>query len=153
RTDLVGRLLVREPGLPGRSPGQAIARGDVLHLLLPERREDPPRADRVARHFRRGGLQRDDLREADHAVLRRDVSGLVDRADEAVRRGNVDDPSPVPPAQPWQGGPRAWQVCRPVDREIGGRPRPPAYHCPTATRRFSITEELMRPAAARRRYR
>src|SRR5438034_2467366 len=126
RRELAGRLLPREQRMPRLIDGQTLTRGEVRHLLLHERSEHPARTDRVARHARRGRLERDHLREAEHSVLGRDVSGLVHRADQAVRRRDVDDPSPVAAAHPGERGANPVKHRREVDREnrvpaLGGK--------------------------------
>src|SRR5437773_906204 len=86
RRELAGRLLPREQRMPRLIDGQTLTRGEVRHLLLHERSEHPARTDRVARHARRGRLERDHLREAEHSVLGRDGLGHVGRA---VRDGHA----------------------------------------------------------------
>ena len=101
RTELLGRdklprrLLLEQQRFSRGLDRDDFFRGTRFDLALHERREHPPRADRVARDAGARGLERGDLREAEQAVLGRDVRGLARRGDKAMRRGDVDDPAPV----------------------------------------------------------
>src|SRR5690606_6176283 len=80
---------------PGLLLADTVPLGAGVDLLLHEARQHPARADRVAGHARAGRLEGDDLRQADDAVLGRDIGGLLDGGDLAVRRRDVDDAAPV----------------------------------------------------------
>ena len=79
---------------PRESPAGA---GLVCQLGLKERCPHVGRADGVDRDTVPADLQRDRLREADEAVLGRDVGRLVGAGDQPVYRGHVDDPAPGAP--------------------------------------------------------
>src|SRR5207302_11012705 len=81
-----GLLLGQQPALCFFRRELLTAR-QIVDLLLHERREHPAGTDGVAGDRRRGGLERDHLGKAQHAVLRGDVSPLRRRGDQPVRRG------------------------------------------------------------------
>ena len=105
--DLLDHLLAR----------QAVRLGLLVDLALDQGRAHIARADRVAGDVQGRGLERHDLGQADHAMLGGDVGRLVGRGDQAVRRGDVDDPAPAPPAHARQGGVDRVVVGREVDRQ------------------------------------
>ena len=98
---------------------------DVADLLFHQRRPHPAGADRIAGHAAAGGLEADHLGQADQPVLGRDIGGLVRRSDEAVRGGDVDDPSPALLFHLRHRGGDAVERGRQIDRQdcvpLGGR--------------------------------
>ncbi len=64
-----------------------------------------------------GGLDRGDLGQPDEAVLGADIGGLVAAGDEAVRRGDIDDPPPAPRDHQRQRRFRGVKRRREVDRD------------------------------------
>ena len=89
----------------------------IVDLLLHERRQHPAGADRVAGDSGGRGLERHDFRQAEDAVLRRDVGRLLRRRDQAMGRGDVDDPSPIARLHVRQGGADGVKRGREVDRD------------------------------------
>ena len=73
----------------------ALRRRPRIDLLLHQRRQHPAGANGVAGHARRRVFQRRHLGQPNDAVLGGDISGFFGRADQAVRRRDVDDPAPA----------------------------------------------------------
>ena len=76
----------------------------VGDLLVDQRGFHVGRADRVDGDVGVGGLQRDDLGEAEQAVLGRDVGALVGTGDQRVDRADVDDAAEAAFAHAGQNG-------------------------------------------------
>ena len=72
----------------------AVGLGLAVDLRLDQRRIDIARADGVAGDALLGRLERGHLGQAEHAVLGGDIGRLERRADQAMRRGDVDDAAP-----------------------------------------------------------
>src|SRR5437762_10757401 len=96
RREFQRRLLFAEELRLRLRAGELLARGEIVDLLLHERRQDKAGANRIARDARGRSFQRDDLGEAQHAMFRRDIGGLMRRSDQAVRRRDIHDAPPVP---------------------------------------------------------
>src|SRR5229473_1677529 len=95
RSKIQRRLLLSQKLLDGFLLTYASLRSDVADLLFNQRRSHPAGTNCVAGNAAPGGLQANHLRQADQPVLGCDVGGLVCRSDEAMRGGDVDDPSPT----------------------------------------------------------
>ena len=114
RRELERGLLFAEQLHPCRIGSELFPGGEIVDLLLHERRQHPAGADRVAGDAGGRGFERHDLGQSEDAVLRRDVGRLLRRRDEAVRRGDVDDRGPSC-APSCAAARRGWRGRRPRD--------------------------------------
>ena len=87
-------LLGQEPSGLGCHVG-ALRIGAIGDLGFHQGSEHPTRADGIDRDAVVRQLQGGDLGRAQHAVLGCDIGDLVGARDEAVSRGDVDDPAPT----------------------------------------------------------
>lgn len=78
----------------GLFDGDVIAFCDNFNLLLNEGGQDEAGADGIDSDSLLGVFKGNCLGEAHDSVFRGDVCGLVDRGNESVNRGDVDDSAP-----------------------------------------------------------
>src|SRR5215212_9401343 len=137
RPDLLRRgefergLFLAQQLCPCVVPAEPFPLGNVVDLLLHQRRQHPARADRIAGHARSCRFERNHLGEPEHPMLCRNVGSLVRGGDEPMGRSDVDDPAPATALHMWQRCLNRTECGREIDRDD----RTPALDWELADRR------------------